>query len=344
MASVEAKKTMKAMVLENAAPAESHPMKLREHPLPELHEHEVLVRVRLCGVCRTDLHTVEGDIRPPHLPVIPGHQVVGVVERCGPQVKEIRVGDRLGVAWLRWTCGQCEFCRAGRENLCAKSRYTGFDADGGYAEYVAVDERYAYQIPAELDDATAAPLLCAGIIGYRAFKRSGVCGGQRLGLYGFGSSAHITLQVACHLGCEVFVWSRGEAHRTLARELGARWCGEPGERPPKALHGSIIFAPVGTVVPQALRDLESGGTVVIAGIHLTDVPSLNYEEHLFREKVLTSVTANTREDGRELLGIASRFSIRVHTSRHALEDANRVLVELKEGRIDGTALLDVGRT
>jgi len=271
--------------------------------------------------------------------LIPGHQVVGVVDRLGPGASRFREGERIGIAWLRHTCGTCRYCRAGRENLCESSLFTGYHADGGYAEHALVPEAYAYAIPAVFEDAEAAPLLCAGIIGYRALQRSEVPAGGKLGLWGFGSSAHVTIQVALARGCEVYVATRGETHRALAREMGATWVGGADETPPSRVDGGILFAPVGELVPVALRSIEKGGSLALAGIYLTDVPPLSYERELFYERNLRSVTANTRADGEALLREAAAIPIRPRITVFPLEDANRLLQLLQADRIDGTGVL-----
>jgi propanol-preferring alcohol dehydrogenase len=270
---------------------------------------------------------------------VPGHQVVGTVEALGADARRYRVGDRVGIAWLRSTCGRCAFCAGGQENLCEHSTYTGWTDDGGYAQYCCVPEAFAYAIPPAFDDAEAAPLLCAGIIGYRALGRSRVPPGGRLALYGFGSSAHITLQIARHRGCTVYVSTRDPAHRALARALGAAWTGGPGEAPPARVDGAIIFAPAGELVPAALRNLEKGGTLALAGIHMSDLPAMAYEPHLFWEKTLLSVTANTRHDGEALLAEAAAIPVRPRVTRYALADANRALQALAADRVAGTAVL-----
>jgi propanol-preferring alcohol dehydrogenase len=332
---------MRAMVLPAFGRAESRPLLLRDVPRPDPGEREVLVRVNCCGVCHTDLHTVEGDIVPPRLPIIPGHQVVGVVERVGRGARVLSVGDRVGIAWLARTCGRCQYCLRGDENLCENALFNGFDVDGGYAEYVLVHEDFAYRLPDGFADDQAAPLLCAGIIGYRSIRLAGAAPGERVGLYGFGASAHVAIQVLTHWGCEVHVFSRSESHRALARELGAVWTGRSEDRPPAPLHCSIVFAPAGEIVPHALESLDRGGTVALAGIHMTPIPELDYETHLYNEKVLRSVTASTRRDGVELLEIAGEIPIRTRTTVFPLTDANDVLIALKRGRIDGAAVLRV---
>lgn len=332
---------MKAMTLERIGEVARNPLILTDRPVPEPGEGEARVRVRVCGVCRTDLHVVEGELPDVKPHVIPGHEVVGVVDRIGPHVREVKEGDRVGIAWLQGTCGQCEFCRSGRENLCLQARFTGYQVDGGYAEYAMVAGRYAYAIPPTFDDDEAAPLLCAGIIGYRALRLSGVKPGERLGMYGFGGSAHITIQVARHWGCQVYVCSLKEEHRALAKKLGAVWVGGADEPPPDKLHAAIMFAPAGTLVPPALRALDRGGTLALAGIHMSAIPSLDYDRDLFGERVIRSVTANTRQDGLDLLREAAAIPIRPHTQRFALEEANVALQALKAGTINGAAVLAV---
>jgi propanol-preferring alcohol dehydrogenase len=332
---------MRAMTLERPAPAESKPLTLAERTLPEPDRGEVLVRVEVCGVCRTDLHVVEGDLEPRRPQIVPGHQVVGRVAGLGGGARRFQEGDRVGIAWLRRACGECRFCAAGAENLCLAPLFTGWDADGGYADYAVVPEAFAYPLPSGVTPHQVAPLLCAGIIGYRAYRRSGVQPGGRLGLWGFGGSAHITIQVARHFDCEVYVFSRGGEHRELAQELGAAWVGDSFDLPPHPLDGAILFAPAGELVPTALEALDRGATLAIAGIHLSDVPSLDYQRHLFQERALQSVTANTREDGRELLELAAAIPIRTQTSSYPLEQANEALVDLKRDRVRGSAVLEV---
>jgi propanol-preferring alcohol dehydrogenase len=332
---------MKAMVLFEQAPIDSAPLQLRQVPDPQPGPGEVLLRVHCCAICRTDLHVIEGELPRQKLPIIPGHQIVGTIEALGPNCSRLKPGQRIGVAWLRKTCGQCEYCRSGRENLCDQQRFTGYHADGGYAELAVVPEDFAYEIPPAFSDPEAAPLLCAGIIGYRALRRCNLPPGGKLALYGFGSSAHIVIQLALHRGCEVFVATRGEKHRELARQLGASWVGESPAELPVKVDSAIIFAPVGTLVPPALEKLKKGGTLAVAGIYLTDVPPLNYEQHLFYERDLRSVTANTRRDGRELLQEAARVPIRPQVSTYPLEQANRALQDLKADRISGTGVLIV---
>jgi len=332
---------MKAVSLKQSADVKTNPLVYEELPDPEPGPDEVRVRVQVCGVCRTDLHIVEEDLPPAKRPVIPGHEVVGIVDRVGRDVRTIKEGDRVGIAWLQRVCGRCEFCTSGRENLCPYARFTGYHVDGGYAEYALAPESFAYQIHQTFNDDEVAPLLCAGIIGYRALRLSGVKPGQRLGLYGFGASAHITIQVARHWGCSVFVCSLREEHRALARELGAVWVGGAAEAPPEKLHGAIMFAPAGELVPLALRALEKGGTLAVAGIYLTPIPTLDYVRELFGERVLRSVTANTKQDGLDLLREAAEIPIRPHTERFPLRDANRALQALKAGTIKGAGVLSI---
>ena len=330
---------MRGMLLPSQAPIASAPLVAGELPLPEPGRLELRVRVRACATCRTDLHVIEGDLPPRRLPLVPGHQVVGTVEALGPGATRFRSGARVGVAWLRSTCGACRYCAGGRENLCESSTYTGWTHDGGYAQYCCVPEAFAYAIPDAFGDAEATPFLCAGIIGYRALRRSQVPRGGRLALYGFGSSAHITLQVARHWQCTVYVVTRDQAHQRLALELGAEWAGGAGARLPTKVDSAIVFAPAGELVPAALRDLDKGGTVALAGIHMTDIPAMAYEPHLFWEKTLQSVTANTREDGEALLREAVEIPIRPRVHRYALADANRALQDLAADRVHGTAVL-----
>jgi propanol-preferring alcohol dehydrogenase len=333
---------MQVMLLRAQGRIAGSPLGPADLVMPEPGTGEIRVRIRACATCRTDLHVIEGDLRPRRLPLVPGHQVVGTVEALGSGATRFRPGDRVGIAWLRSTCGSCHYCKAGRENLCESATYTGWTHDGGYAEDCCVPEAFAYALPAGPDDAEAAPLLCAGIIGYRALRRSQVSRGGTLALYGFGSSAHITLQVALHWGCRVFVVTRDEPHRRLALELGAEWAGPAGGRLPIKVDAAIVFAPAGELVPLALQDLDKGGTVALAGIYMTDVPPLNYETHLFWEKTLQSVTANTRQDGEALLREAAQIPIRPRIRRYALADANRALQDLAADRVEGTAVLMVG--
>jgi propanol-preferring alcohol dehydrogenase len=333
---------MRVMSLGAPGPVEARPLACVERPIPEPGPDEIRVAVELCAVCRTDLHVVEGDLAPRRDGIVPGHQGVGHVSARGALARRFRMGDRVGVAWLRRTCGACRFCVTDRENLCLAPQFTGWDADGGYAEQLVVPEAFAYALPEALAPEQAAPLLCAGIIGYRSFVRSGVPPGGRLGIYGFGGSAHIVIQIARHRGCEVFVVTRGGVHRELAESLGATWVGEAGERPPVPLDGAILFAPVGELVPVALAALDRGATLAVAGIHLSQIPPLDYQAHLFQERRLCSVTANTRADGEALLALAAEIPIHTHTQSYPLEAANEALVDLKHDRVRGSALLRIG--
>lgn len=330
---------MKAMVLGRPGAIESEPLHACEEPRPDPGPGEIRVRVAACGICRTDLHVVEGELPPQRERVIPGHQVVGRVDRCGEGARRFREGDRVGVAWLRSTCGECRSCLEGKENLCRAARFTGYHADGGFAEYTVVAERFAYALPAGIGDAEATPLLCAGIIGYRALRRAEVRPGCRLGLYGFGASAHLAIQVALHWGCRVYVMTRDARHQALARDLGASWAGGAVDAPPEKLDSAILFAPAGELVPAALEALDQGGTLALAGIYLSDVPPLNYERHLFRERNVHSVTANTRADGEEFLRLAAEIPLRPRTTPFALGDANRALWKLKHDAIAGAGVL-----
>ena len=324
------------------APIDEGPLELVDLPRPEPGPGQVLVRVRTCGVCRTDLHVAEGDLPVHREHVIPGHEVVGVVEARGPGADRFAARDRVGVAWLASTCGTCRYCRRGAENLCPSASFTGWDHDGGYAEWTVVDEGYAYRLPEDLPDDQAAPLLCAGIIGYRALRLTGLPHGGRLGIYGFGGSAHIAAQIALAEGAEVFVATRSEEARRLARSLGATWVGESAAEPPVRLDGSVLFAPAGELVPAALAALDRGGVLAVAGIHLSDVPALRYQDHLFEERVLRSVTANTRADGEELLRLAPRLGIVATTTGYPLDRADVALADLAHDRVNGAAVLHVG--
>ena len=330
---------MKAMVLPRTAPIHERPLELREVARPEPGPGEMLVKVHVCAICRTDLHVIEGDLPTKTLPLIPGHQAVGTVERLGSASRRFEGGARVGIAWLRHTCGACKDCRRGNENLCRQSRYTGYHADGGYAEWAIVPEDFAYSVPPVFDDADAAPLLCAGIIGYRALMLSDVQPGERIALYGFGSSAHVVMQIALHRGCEVYVATRGVSHQELARRMGAAWVGGTTDMPPRPVDGAIVFAPAGEIVPAALRAVRSGGTVACAGITMSTIPGMDYENCLFHEKKLRSVEANTRTDGEGLLREAAEIPIRPSVTTFRLEDANAALIALKEDRINGSGVL-----
>jgi len=332
---------MKAMLLEHIAPIDSSPLRRTELPIPEPPPDHVRLQVRCCAICRTDLHVIEGDLPQQKLPIVPGHQVVGTVDALGPNCQRLRPGQRVGVAWLRHTCGRCGFCTRGKENLCESAQFTGYHADGGYAQYAVVPEPFAYEIPDAFSDVEAAPLLCAGIIGYRALKRAQLPPGGKLGLYGFGSSAHVVIQIAQHRGCQVYAVTRGEKHRELARQMGAVWVGEEAAEMPVKVDSAIIFAPAGELVPPALQALQKGGTLALAGIYMTPLPEMDYEQYIFYERDVHSVTCNTRDDGRELLAEAARIPIRPHTTIYSLHEANRALQDLKNDRINGTGVLTV---
>jgi len=331
---------MKAMLLRQIAPIDSAPLELVDLPSPEPGPGEVRIRVRCCAICRTDLHVIEGDLPRLKLPIIPGHQIVGAVDKIGEAEKtELRLGQRVGVAWLRHTCGRCGHCAAGQENLCESARFTGYHADGGYAEYAVAPADFVYQLPEPFGDVEAAPLLCAGIIGYRALRRCNLRPNSKLALYGFGSSAHVVIQIALHRGCEVYVVTRGQKHRELARRMGAAWVGEKAEELPVKVDSAIMFAPAGELVPPALKRLHKGGTLSLAGIYMTPIPPMDYERCLFYERDLHSVTCNTRDDGRALLAEAAAIPIRPHTTVYPLADANRALQDMKHDRINGTGVL-----
>lgn len=329
---------MRAMLLPAPAAVDTRPLVPVEVEEPVPGPDELLVAVGACGVCRTDLHVVEGELDLPVLPIIPGHQVVGRVMALGAAVGRWRIGDRVGVAWVNRFCGSCDYCIEGRENLCERPTFTGYHRHGGFAELVVVPAAFAHPIPEALgDDLHVAPLLCAGIIGYRALKQSGLRPGRRLALYGFGASAHVALQLARAWGCEVFVISREAETRARALAMGAAWVGSPGEALPRPVDHAVSFAPVGSVIPEALAALRRGGTLAIAGIYLDRIPELDYQRHLFQERTLVSVTANTRRDARELLELAARIPIATDVERFGLEDANEALVRLKQGRLNAQA-------
>ncbi len=330
---------MRAWEIRRPGPIDERPLALVEKPLPEPGPGEVRIRVSVCGVCRTDLHLAEGDLAPKRPGVTPGHEIVGRVDALGDGSSRFALGDRVGVPWLRHTCGRCRFCRRGRENLCLRPGFTGWDADGGYAEYAVVDEGYAYAVPDVFSDEEAAPLLCAGIIGYRALVRASLPPGGRLGIYGFGASAHLAAQVALRQGSAVHVLTRSAEAQRLATSLGASSVGGAYEEPPEPLDAAILFAPVGELVPVALAALDRGATLAIAGIHLSDVPPLVYADHLFQERQVRSVTANTRADGEEFLSIAARMAIRPTTSPYPLERADDALADLAHDRVTGAAVL-----
>ena len=330
---------MKAWIVQRPAPIDDGPLARTERDEPEPGPGEIRVRISCCGVCRTDLHLAEGDLPPRRPGVTPGHEIVGRVDALGAGASRFAVGDRIGVPWLASTDGTCTCCRRGAENLCLAPRFTGWDRDGGYAEFCVAAESYVYRLPEALDDEHAAPLLCAGIIGYRALRRAEVPPGGRLGIYGFGGSAHITAQIALHQGLRVHVLTRGEGNRRLAAELGADSVGDAADAPPEPLDGAILFAPAGELAPIALRALDRGGTLAIAGIWLSDIPAIKYADELFEERQLRSVTSNTRRDGEEFLALAARFGIQPTTVAYPMEQAPQALADLAHGRFSGAAVL-----
>jgi propanol-preferring alcohol dehydrogenase len=332
---------MRAWAVNRPGPIDSKPLVPVTRPVPEPAPGEIRVRVLACGVCRTDLHLAEGDLAPRRPAVIPGHEVVGVVDALGEGCTRFRVDDRAGIAWLRATCGRCRWCRRGAENLCPDPRFTGRDADGGYAEWAVVDEAYAYRLPVGFTDEQAAPLLCAGIIGYRALRRAQLPPAGRLGIYGFGASAHLAAQVALAEGATVHVLTRSPDARRHALDLGVASAGPADAQPPEPLDAAILFAPAGELVPIALAALDRGGTLALAGIHVTEIPALDYQRHLFHERQVRSVTANTRADGEEFLALAARIPIRVTTQPYRLDDADRALADLAHDRVTGAAVLIV---
>jgi propanol-preferring alcohol dehydrogenase len=326
-----------AWVVEQPGPMSSGPLRRRERRVPAPGPHELLLEVLACGVCRTDLHLAEGDLPPRRANCTPGHQVVGRVVAAGSAVRDFTEGERVGAAWLAGTCGDCRYCRTGRENLCPHSRYTGWDIDGGYADFTLVDSRYVYRLPEGWTDEEAAPLLCAGIIGYRALQRAELPAGGRLGIYGFGASAHLTAQLAIARGATVHVITRSLGAQRLALALGAASAGPAA--PPEPLDAAILFAPAGGLVPAALEALDRGGTLSVAGVHLTPIPGLDYERHLFQEQTLRSVTANTREDGHAFLAEVARLRPTVQLTRYPMGHADEALADLAEGRVTGVAVL-----
>jgi propanol-preferring alcohol dehydrogenase len=332
---------MKAMQLRAPAPIQESPLKLADLPMPEPGPGQIRIRILVCGVCHTDLHTVEGELSLARLPLVPGHQIVGVVDGLGDGVTRFQIGDRVGVAWLYDSDGNCEYCRRGQENLCELARFTGLHVDGGYAETMVARADFVYPIPDVFTDAEASPLLCAGIIGYRALRLSELQPGQRLGLYGFGASAHIAIQIARHWGCEVYVFTRRESHRQLARQLGAVWVGEAQDDPGVRLHSSVTFAPAGWLVPEALRVLDRGGTLAINAIHMSPIPEMPYRL-VYHERSLRSVANATRQDAQELLQVAAEIPIRTEVRTFSLEEANQALQALKASEIDGAAALRIG--
>jgi alcohol dehydrogenase, propanol-preferring len=331
---------MKACLLRAPAAIETNPLEYADAATPQPKSGEVLVRVRACGVCRTDLHVIEGELPPRKSPVIPGHQVVGLVEKQGESARRFGIGDRVGIAWLHRTDGTCEYCRSGTENLCDNPLFTGYSVDGGYAEFIDAPEDFVYAIPKGFPDEQAAPLLCAGIIGFRSLRLSGIKAGGRLGFYGFGAAAHVAIQVARHWGVEVFAATRDARHQKLALELGAAWAGGTLDEPPKKLDAAIVFAPAGEIVPAALKALKKGGLLVLGGIHMSPIPSFSYDL-LYQERMIRSVANNTRKDGEDFLRVAAEIPIRTRVQICLLNEANRALNALKNDAIPGVAVLRV---
>ena len=331
---------MKAMQLQQPAPIDASPLVAVDIDLPQPGPGQVRLKIHTCGVCHTDLHIVEGELNLPHLPVIPGHQIVGTVDALGENVTMHKIGDRLGVPWLNETCGTCRYCRSGKENLCENIRFTGVHVNGGFAEYTVVDEKFAYPIPPIFSDVEAAPLLCAGVVGYRSLRLSQVQPGQRLGLYGFGASAHLIIQVARHWNCEVFVFTRSQHHRKLAESLGAVWTGGAEDDPGTLMDGSIIFAPAGWLVPEALRRLDKGGTLALGGIHMSPIPEMPYDL-LWHERTVQSVANSTRQDAIDFLEVAAEVPVKTETKLFELEQANETLGRLKRSEINGAAVLKI---
>ncbi len=331
---------MRAMLLEKTGPVETKPLTEVEVTKPEPGKGEILIKVLACGACHTDLHTVEGDLDLPRIPLIPGHQVVGTVDACGRDANRFKPGDRVGVTWFFSSCGTCSYCKQGRENLCTDAKFTGYHANGGYAEYMIVPQDSAFVVPGVFSDVQATPLLCGGVIGFRALRLSEVQAGQKLGMFGFGNSAHVVIQIAVKRGCQVHVFTRSRNHQELARELGAEWVGSPGEKPPAPMDASIIFAPAGALVPQALEVLDKGGTLALAGITMTPIPEMDYAL-IYGERTVRSVANTTRQDAEELLAEAAEVPVRTVVETFPLGRANDVLLRMKESRLKGGAALIV---
>jgi propanol-preferring alcohol dehydrogenase len=334
-------RSMRAWEVHRPGPIDTQPLRLVKRPVPEPGPGQIRLKVSVCGVCRTDLHLSEGDLTPHRPDTVPGHEAVGVVDLLGPDCQLLRVGQRVGAAWLARSCGRCRYCRSSRENLCIDPLFTGWDLDGGFAEYLVAEERFVYALPESFDDESVAPLLCAGIIGYRSLLRCQLPPGGRLGIYGYGASAHLIAQVAVAEGATVHVLTRSPEGRALALQLGAASAGGADDEPPERLDSAILFAPVGTLVPVALAALDRGGTLAVAGIHLSDIPLLNYQKHLFEERNLCSVTANTRQDGREFLALADRLGLVPSTTVYALDEVDRALSDVAHDRVNGAAVIRV---
>jgi propanol-preferring alcohol dehydrogenase len=331
---------MNACLLKSPAPVKGDPLVFADVPVPQPAEGEVLVRVSHCGVCRTDLHVVEGELPPHKSPLIPGHQVVGRVEKLGAGAKKVGIGARVGIAWLHHTDGTCDYCRSGAENLCDAPTFTGYTVDGGYAEYAVAPEDFVYAIPEAFSNQQAAPLLCAGIIGFRCLRLSAIKAGGKLGFYGFGAAAHLAIQVALHWNVGVYAMTRDRRHQRLALDLGAKWAGDTFAEPPVKLDAAIVFAPAGEIVPAALRVLRKSGALVLGGIHMSPIPSFSYDL-LYQERLIRSVANNTRQDGEDFLRVAAEIPIRTHVQLFPLADANRALNALKNDAIEGAAVLTV---
>ncbi|MBU1298870.1 MAG: zinc-dependent alcohol dehydrogenase family protein [Bacteroidetes bacterium] len=331
---------MKSLQIQQSEPIENNPLKIVESNTSKPEVSQILIQIHTCAICRTDLHIIEGELSQKKSPLVPGHQIVGIVERVGEKVTKHKIGDRVGVPWLYSTCGVCDFCKKGSENLCNDAKFTGYDVDGGYAEYMVAKENFAYKIPERFSDVEAAPLLCAGIIGFRALRLSNIKPGERLGLYGFGASAHIAIQVAKHWGCEVSVFSRSEKHKMLAEELGATWVGSADEVPPFLLDSAISFAPAGELVPKALKVMCKGGTLALAGIYVSSIPQLDYNL-LYHERTIRSVANSTRQDAIDFLKVAAGIPVKTEVEVFPLEEANRALQLLKASKINGAGVLVV---
>jgi propanol-preferring alcohol dehydrogenase len=332
---------MKAQLLTHYSSVDYSPLELVDSPRPEPKAGEVLIKVAACGVCHTDLHLVEGELSHKNLPIIPGHQIVGTIHETGEKVTRWKKGDRVGVPWLYSACGQCEFCKTGRENLCDNGRFTGYHVNGGFAEFVVAKEEFVYRLPHALSDVQAAPLLCAGVIGYRAVRLSDIRPGGRIGLFGFGASAHIAIQILHHCNCEVYVFTRTEKHRQLAKDLGATWTGAASDKPPHQIESAVIFAPAGELVPAALRVLQKGGTISLAGIHMSTIPAIEYSL-LYEERTVRSVANSTRQDVEGLLDMASIIGVKTEVESYPLDEANQVLQRMKRSEIRGSAVLTIG--
>lgn len=332
---------MKAMLLKTIGPIESNPLEMAEISMPEPNMREIHIKINACGICHTDLHIIEGEIPLPKSPLVIGHQIVGIVEKIGSGVTRFKKGDVVGVPWLNSTCGKCRYCLIGNENLCDKALFTGYNVDGGYAQYVVVSEDFAYHIPSTFSYVEAAPLLCAGVIGFRALRLSDLENGERLGLFGFGQSAHIVIQIARYWNCEVFVFTRSKEHQQLAKKLGAIWVGTVDEKPPTEVDRAILFAPAGRLVHNALQVLRKGGTLSIGAIYLTLIPEMDYSRLLYGEKTVRSVTASTRKDAEALLKLAGEIPIKTEVQTFPLEKANQALQLLKQGTIRGAGVLEI---